>query len=302
MTENMIRTIFINMSLFVGGVGLLLNCLESYLPVFIARAYSYGKFHIKTEHSIVKKTEVPKRWFKHFYMFAAPASTFVLYLVVRRYLFGAPVPSIVIWILDLLLGTQRKPLVTSESTFLGAILIFLQSWKRLYETQVVSIFSDNKMNIMHYIAGFTHYAGTLICIIGESDGFVGGTKGSFSWSRITCLQLVCAFIFVTSTYMQLRSNLILRKLRLTKDSKTVTGGYKIPHGELFDYVTGALQLTEIILYLTLAIILWHSYTYYFVLLWVVTNQTECALLSHWWYQKTFPNYPKSRKALIPYMF
>lgn len=30
------------------------------------------------------------------------------------------------------------------------------------------------MNVLHYIVGFYHYIGTLICIISESEGFVEG--------------------------------------------------------------------------------------------------------------------------------
>lgn len=30
------------------------------------------------------------------------------------------------------------------------------------------------MNISHYLMGYIHYIGTLVCIIGESDGFVKG--------------------------------------------------------------------------------------------------------------------------------
>lgn len=30
------------------------------------------------------------------------------------------------------------------------------------------------MNVLHYIVGFYHYIGALICIISESEGFVEG--------------------------------------------------------------------------------------------------------------------------------
>lgn len=54
------------------------------------------------------------------------------------------------------------------------ILITIQCWKRLYETHKVSVYSEAKMNISHYIVGFTHYIGVIICIIGESYGFTKG--------------------------------------------------------------------------------------------------------------------------------
>ena len=46
----------------------------------------------------------------------------------------------------------------------------------MYETQSISVFSDAKMNIAHYLAGFIHYAGVILAILGESEGFIKGTQ------------------------------------------------------------------------------------------------------------------------------
>ncbi len=59
---------------------------------------------------------------------------------------------------------------------------------------------------------------------------------------------------------------------------------------------------EILIYASLAGLLGLSHrSGLLVLSWVAANQTVAALLSHFWYQDTFPNYPKRRKALIPYL-
>lgn len=71
--------------------------------------------------------------------------------------------------------------------------------------------------------------------------------------------------------MQLRSNYILANLRKEKGS---INSYKIPRGELFEYVSSPLQFTEIILYTCLLFILRSSVTYYFVYLWVFVNQVN----------------------------
>lgn len=133
-------------------------------------------------------------------------------------------------------------------------------------------------------------------------------------------------IFLSTTYMQLRSNYILANLRKEKGS---INSYKIPRGELFEYVSSPLQFTEIILYTCLLFILRSSVTYYFVYLWVFVNQvnettiiflpkntsenctlkilffsfqTSCAIFAQDWYHKTFKNYPKSRRIVFPYLF
>ncbi|XP_076396242.1 polyprenal reductase isoform X2 [Megachile rotundata] len=211
------------------------------------------------------------------------------------------VPKNLIWMLNICLGPHRKPLVSAESTFIAALLITFHCWKRFYESHFVNIFSNKKMNISHYAIGFFHYIGTLICIIGESEGFFEDMNVTFSWRRTTYPQLICAMIFLISSYTQLKTNFILRNLRKDKNNEINTTIYKIPHGGLFEYVSGALQITEIIIYLTMSIILWQSSTFHFITIWVLVNQVSTAVLTHKWYIQTFQNYPKCRKILIPYL-
>lgn len=302
MAVNVIRLTFVLLSIFTGTLGMLINVLESYLPTLLTRSYRYGKYSDKINQPIVAQCEVPKKWFQHFYLMAAPGSTLVLYLIIQEYFVRGSTPEVVFSILNLSLGSSRKPLVTTECCLLAAAILSIQCWKRLYETMHVNVFSDSKMNISHYIAGFLHYIGTLLSIIGESNGFVEGTVADFSWNRITPIRLLAACIFLVCSYTQLHACFILRNLRSDENGKTSIHGYKIPHGGLFDYVSGALQTTEIIMYSMLSVILWESHTYHFITLWVFVNQVECAFLTHWWYQTTFASYPKNRKALIPYIF
>ncbi|XP_026294757.1 polyprenol reductase isoform X2 [Apis mellifera] len=254
MQINIIRILFIFCTIFTGILGLLIYRMESYLPIFLTRTYRYGKYSVNIYEPIIAKTEVPRKWFKHFYIFAAPASSYVLYLVICIYLWEYDISKNIMWILDICLGSFRQPL------------------------------------------------GTLICIISESEGFVKGSKGNFSWNKITYFHLLCSIIFILSTYAQLKSNFILRKLRKNKDGKINSTIYKIPHDGLFEYVSGALQITEIIIYITLSIILWQSSTFHYVTIWVLCNQIWTATLTHQWYIQTFKNYPKSRKILIPFIF
>ncbi|KAG7204957.1 hypothetical protein KM043_005343 [Ampulex compressa] len=282
--------------------GLLLNYVESYLPVVITRSYRYGKFASKINEPLAERFEVPKRWFKHFYILAAPASIYTLYLVISVYFYNASISNATYWILDILLGSSRKALATSECTFIATLVMCLHCCKRLYETQCVSVFSNSKMNTCHYIAGYIHYIGVLVCLVGESKGFVRGSSASFSWSRITFVQCICAMTILCASYIQLRTNIILGNLRKDKKRSEVSTAYKIPHGELFRYISCPLQCTEILIYIFMSILLWQCSTFHYITAWVLSNQIEGALLSHWWYQQTFKNYPKERKALIPFLF
>lgn len=302
MHVNLVRIGFILIAAYVGFIGLLINYVEAYLPAFLTRSYRYGKISANVDQPVIAKIEVPKRWFKHFYVFAAPASTYVLYLIVRKFLWENDVPKYVLWVLDTCLGPSRQPLVSPECTFLAALLFNLHVWKRLYETQCVSIFSDKRINITHYVIGFFHYMGTLVSLIGESQGFFEDSGEQFYWRRITYFQLVCAIVFVLSSYAQLKTNFILSNLRKDESGKISSTVYKIPHGGLFEYVSGALQITEITVYATLSAILWQSSTFHYVTIWVITNQISTAMLTHKWYIETFESYPKSRKIILPYIF
>ncbi|XP_078053420.1 polyprenal reductase isoform X2 [Augochlora pura] len=274
MYVNLISMIFFYATLFTGIVGLLITYVESYLPVLITRSYRYGKFSDNTYQKLVVKTEVPKRWFKHFYVFATSTSSYVLYLIFYKYLYNGNIPESVIWLLNICLGRNRQSLVSPENTFVVALVFTIHCWKRFYETHYINIFSDQMMNISHYIIGFYHYFGTLVCIIGESEGFVEGSESNFSWKNISYTHIICGFIIMLSSYAQFRANCILSGLRKDKTDKINSTAYKIPHGGLFEYVSA----------------------------WVITNQISTAVLTHKWYIQKFQNYPKSRKILLPYIF
>lgn len=75
-------------------------------------------------------------------------------------------------------------------------------------------------------------------------------------------------------------------------------GYKIPQGGAFRYVSGANYLGEIILWCGWAIMSWTPAGLIFALF-TIANLGPRALSHHQWYLDKFPDYPKSRKALIP---
>lgn len=98
--------------------------------------------------------------------------------------------------------------------------------------------------------------------------------------KLTTIELICTFIFLWSTYMQLRRNFILAGLRKNQHGDVVTKEHKIPVGELFNYISNPLQLTEILLYLMLSVILWQASTFHCVTIWVIINQVWNNSLSY----------------------
>ncbi len=77
-------------------------------------------------------------------------------------------------------------------------------------------------------------------------------------------------------------------------------GYVIPHGGLFEHVSCPNHLGEIIEWIGFAILCWNLPSLAFAV-WTAANLGPRAWNHHRWYIKTFPDYPKDRRALIPHI-
>ena len=59
----------------------------------------------------------------------------------------------------------------ATSSLLAATLFFIHVSRRLYESLRVTIYSGAQMNLVHYVAGFTHYWGCTTVLLTYSPGF-----------------------------------------------------------------------------------------------------------------------------------
>lgn len=109
LTMNFIDLIFINFIVVIVILGALINFIEPYLPIFITQTFRYGKHAYKgAPNKIAQLSEIPKSYFKHFYVFALVWSILITYLVTWTYLGGYAIPDFVITILDVICGPNRK--------------------------------------------------------------------------------------------------------------------------------------------------------------------------------------------------
>lgn len=104
-----------------------------------------------------------------------------------------------------------------------------------------------------------------------------------------------AILFFAGMYINISSDQKLINLR--KDRKT---GYYIPYGGLFKYVSSPNLFGEMIEWSGWAMMSWCLPSFSFAL-WTVTNLIPRARDHHRWYHKKFENYPKERKAVIPFL-
>jgi len=78
-------------------------------------------------------------------------------------------------------------------------------------------------------------------------------------------------------------------------------GYKIPRGGLFERVSCPNYLGESLEWLGWAIATWSLPGAAFGF-WTIANLYPRARAYHRWYQEKFPDYPRNRKAVVPFVF
>ncbi|KAG0170876.1 hypothetical protein DFQ28_002170 [Apophysomyces sp. BC1034] len=78
-------------------------------------------------------------------------------------------------------------------------------------------------------------------------------------------------------------------------------GYFIPRGGLFEYVSCANYLSEMIEWTGYAIATWPCLPAFLFVVTTAGNLVPRALYTHRWYRQKFEDYPRNRKAVVPYL-
>ena len=104
-----------------------------------------------------------------------------------------------------------------------------------------------------------------------------------------------SLLFITGFVINRWADWKLSKLRAPGET-----GYKIPRGGLFDEITCPNYLGEILQWIGFAIATWSLPGTVFAVF-TAANLIPRAVSHHLWYQREFPDYPKRRRAIIPYL-
>lgn len=103
-------------------------------------------------------------------------------------------------------------------------------------------------------------------------------------------------LFFIGLYINWRSDNILIGLR--KPGET---GYKIPRGFLFEYVASPNLFGEVIEWTGFALMAWNLPAFSFMV-WTFANLVPRARNHFDWYLKNFPDFPKDRKVVFPFLY
>jgi len=118
---------------------------------------------------------------------------------------------------------------------------------------------------------------------------------SASWASAVHTWVGAVFFLVGMT-INLRSDEYLIHLRQPGET-----GYKIPHGGLFEFVSSPNLFGEILEWSGFALMAWNLPATTFMV-WTFANLVPRAKNHHDWYLRTFPEYPKERRIVFPFLF
>lgn len=108
--------------------------------------------------------------------------------------------------------------------------------------------------------------------------------------------IIGLILFAVGMMINWKADTILINLRKPRET-----GYKIPKGFLFDYISSPNLFGEIIEWSGFALMAWNLPAFTFMV-WTFANLVPRAKNHHDWYLRHFPDYPKERKIVFPFLF
>jgi len=107
--------------------------------------------------------------------------------------------------------------------------------------------------------------------------------------------IVGLVLFFFGVWINWKADNILIQLRKPDETD-----YKIPKGWLFSYISCPNMLGELIEWAGFAMLCWNLPALAFFI-WSAANLVPRALAHHKWYKNKFADYPKERKAILPFI-
>ena len=108
--------------------------------------------------------------------------------------------------------------------------------------------------------------------------------------------IIGIIVFAAGYAINQHSDAILLRLRKPGES-----GYKIPKGGLYRWLSSPNYFGEIIEWVGFALAAWTVPAWVFAWF-TASNLVPRAFANHRWYREHFSEYPKKRRAIIPYLF
>ncbi len=130
---------------------------------------------------------------------------------------------------------------------------------------------------------------------GFLNGYYLGYLAPEDPKEITINIVIGLILFFGGTYINRGTDSRLIALRNGKE------GYSIPQGWLFKWISCPNHFGEILEWIGFAIVAWNLPALTFAI-WTFCNLVPRALNHHAWYHENFKDYPKKRKAVLPWVW
>lgn len=108
-------------------------------------------------------------------------------------------------------------------------------------------------------------------------------------------------LYVGGMALNIHSDAVLRALRTPQEVARGDKTYRIPRGGGFLFVTNPQYLGELCAWTGFALLTW-SLAGVFILTISAANLVPRAIATHRWYRERFPDYPRARKILVPFVY
>lgn len=186
--------------------------------------------------------------------------------------------------------TQKRGI----TQMLALWLVLVHFVKRELETLFVHRFSNATMPIVRVPLNCGHYWILFGVLVGY---FLYHPQYTPPWDELNHRPIIYAIAVAMLIFeaLNFKTHIILRNLR-----PRGTRERGIPRGWGFDTVSCANYFWETLAWLSFSI-LTNTFTAYLFTLVAFAQMTEWALKRHASYRKDFPDYPKSRRAILPYI-
>ncbi|XP_005410963.1 PREDICTED: polyprenol reductase-like [Chinchilla lanigera] len=191
------------------------------------------------------------------------------------------------------------------SAFLVLLLLWLHTWRRLFECFFIRVFSNAMIHIVPDCFGLVYYV--LLCLTVLSQVPMDGCSvygiGKNPLMQARWFHILGVMMFIWSFVHQYKCHVILGNLRKNKAGIVIHCNHRIPFGDWFEHVSSPNYLAELTIYISMAVTFgFHSLTWWLVVTHVFSNQALSAFLNHRFYQSKPVSYPKHRKAFLPFLF
>ena len=185
--------------------------------------------------------------------------------------------------------TIMGPTEKSELTYLLVLLWILHYFNRTFIFPFRLKTKNKKMPLLIVVSAILFNS-----INGFLNGYFLGYLNTEMSSIVSFNVMTGVFVFFTGMYINKTADKHLISLRTSNE------GYQIPHGSLFKYISCPNHFGEVVEWVGFMIIACNLPSMTFAI-WTFCNLSPRSLNHHNWYKEKFNNYPKDRKAILPYI-